>query len=91
MEVRKRITITNILVVKLFNAIRVAQKSVEAVTVSTVQKNDKQVPDLAKTKFMKVITAADKTDVNTVEDHPVPWMKQDFGMKTKHWDEEEEE
>lgn len=73
------------LVVKLFNAIRVAQNSVDTVKMDTVQKNDKQLPQVAKRKFMGVM------EEKKMDDHPVPWMKPDFGMKTKHWDEDDAE
>ncbi|KAJ3050096.1 hypothetical protein HK097_008919 [Rhizophlyctis rosea] len=94
-------------VVKLFNAIRVAQKTAEEVNAEGVQKNTAAAPIIAKSSFLDMLKGG---PTNLEEKKPVaaapekggkkgakkeggvPWVKDDFATKApKHWDEEDEE
>ncbi|KAJ3235940.1 hypothetical protein HDU81_011311 [Chytriomyces hyalinus] len=81
-------------VVKLFNAIRVAQKSVEGVKADGIQKNNTKLPSLSQGGFMQMIkepsTAKQSSNSQTaIKDSKgeqasgggVPWIEDGFMMK----------
>ncbi|KAI8911397.1 Rrp15p-domain-containing protein [Powellomyces hirtus] len=90
-------------VVKLFNAIRVAQKAAEEVKSEGILKNRDAAPILSKNTFLDMIKpptgSEDKSDTKStaqpaaVEAGSGPsWAKEDFMMKApKHWDEEDDD
>ncbi|KAI8818359.1 Rrp15p-domain-containing protein [Fimicolochytrium jonesii] len=93
-------------VVKLFNAIRVAQKTAEETKLEGIQKNKDAAPVITKNTFMDMLKAQEKPAAGkgaetkaeeqkktaAVTDAGPSWIKQDFMMKApKHWDEEDED